>query len=307
MLALFLSRLWQGAFVVVGVLLLTFCLLRLAPGGPFDGERQVPEHIRRAQVAAYGLDRSLPEQALRYVWQFLSFDFPPSPRLPGRSVGEVIAASAPVSALIGVAGLGIALAIGLPLGVAAALAAQRALDRWVMALSALLLCTPTLVLGPLLGQWFGLKLRWLNALGWEDPLDWVLPALTLGLIHSASIARLSRAGLREVLSQDFIRTARAKGLGERAVVWRHAMRLAILPTLNVLGPSAAALLTGSMVVETVFSVPGLGQHFVGAAINRNYELAMATAGFYAVLIVLFNLGVDGLCAWLDPRIGRRQP
>lgn len=288
--------------MVAGVIAITFLLLRLAPGGPFDAERQVPEHIRQAQMAAYGLDQPLHVQLGRYLWQFMSMDFPPSARLPGRGVGEVIADSFPVSAAIGLGALAIALGLGLPFGALAALRQHSGLDRGVVVVSTVVLCLPSLVLGPLLAQWLGLRWRWFNAMGWEDASDWFLPSLTLGLLYSASIARMSRAGFTEVLSQDFIRTARAKGLSSRAVVVRHALRLAIVPTLNLLGPAAAGLMTGSMVVETVFQVPGLGQHFVSAAINRNYELAMATAGFYAVLIVAFNLLVDALCAILNPRI-----
>jgi oligopeptide transport system permease protein len=153
---------------------------------------------------------------------------------------------------------------------------------------------------------FGLKLRWFNASGWYDADDWVLPAMTLGIIYSAYIARLTRGGLRETLAQEFIRTARAKGASETAIVFRHAFKLACLPVLNFLGPTAAGLMTGSIVTESVFQLPGLGQHFVGAAVNRNYELAMATAAFYALLIVAFNLLVDVVQAMLNPRIGFKE-
>jgi oligopeptide transport system permease protein len=175
-----------------------------------------------------------------------------------------------------------------------------------MLMSTLGICAPSLVLGPLIALVFGLKLNWFNVAGWYDADDWVLPSLTLGLIYAAYVARLTRGGLRETLAQEFIRTARAKGASEGSVVFRHALKLASLPLLNFLGPAAAGLLTGSFVTETVFQIPGLGQHFVSAAINRDYALASATAAFYAAMIVAFNLLVDIIQAAINPRIGLKS-
>jgi oligopeptide transport system permease protein len=298
-----LSRLLQGLAVIIGVLCITFGLLRLAPGGPFQGERDVPEHIRKQQMVMYGMDQPVLTQLWNHIVSFATFNFPPSPKSPGRGVDEIIIQAFPVSAQVGLLALAIALAIGIPIGALAALRPNTLEDRASTVVATLGICTPSMVLGPLLALVFGLKLRWFNASGWYDADDWVLPAATLGFIYSASIARLTRGGLRETLAQEFIRTARAKGASELAIVFRHSFKLACLPVLNYLGPTSAGLMTGSIITESVFQLPGLGQHFVGAAVNRNYELAMATAAFYALLIVGFNLLVDILQALLNPRLG----
>jgi oligopeptide transport system permease protein len=306
MLRFLLSRVIQGIAVIVSVLCITFLMLKLTPGGPFQGERNVPEHIRQQQNALYGYDKPWPVQLWKHVTGFLTFNFPPSSKMPGRGVEEVIAQGFPVSAQVGLAALAIALAIGIPVGALAALRPHSLEDRASMVMATFGVCTPSLVLGPLIALVFGLKLRWFNASGWFDADDWVLPSVTLGIIYSAYIARLTRGGLRETLAQEFIRTARAKGASEGSVVFRHAFKLACLPVLNFLGPTAAGLMTGSIVTENVFQLPGLGQHFVGAALNKNFELAMATAAFYALLIVGFNLLVDVLQALLNPRIGFKE-
>jgi oligopeptide transport system permease protein len=297
------SRVLQGLAVILGVLCITFALLKNAPGSPLQSERNIPEHIRAQRMAASGLDQPLPVQLWRYIVSFATFDFPVSVRTPGRGVDEIILEAFPVSAQIGLSALVIALALGIPLGALAALRPNTLDDRASMVAATLGICTPSMVLGPLLALVFGLKLRWFNASGWYDADDWVLPALTLGIIYSAYIARLTRGGLRETLAQEFVRTARAKGASEMAITFRHAFKLACLPVLNFLGPTAAGLMTGSIITESVFQLPGLGQHFVGAAVNRDYDLAMATAAFYALLIVSFNLLVDFLQALLNPRIG----
>jgi oligopeptide transport system permease protein len=303
MLRFLLSRILQGVVVVFSVLIITFALVKMAPGSPFESERNIPEHIREQRRIATGLDKPLPVQLWRYIVSFITFDFPTSIKTPGRGVDEIIIQAFPVSAKVGIAALLIALAIGIPLGAIGGLRPHTLDDRATMVFATLGLCTPSMVLGPLMALWFGLKLRWFNASGWYDVDDWVLPSMTLGIIYSAYIARLTRGGLRETLAQEFIRTARAKGAGEGAIVFRHAFKLACLPVLNYLGPTAAALLTGSIVTEAVFQLPGLGQHFVGAALNRDYDLTMACAAFYAVLIVGFNLLVDVIQALLNPRIG----
>lgn len=298
-----LSRVLQGLAVILGVLCITFALLKKAPGSPLQSERNIPEHIRAQRMAASGLDQPLPVQLWRYIVSFATFDFPVSVRTPGRGVDEIILEAFPVSAQVGVSALVIALALGIPMGALAALRPNTLEDRASMVAATLGICTPSMVLGPVLALVFGLKLRWFNAAGWYDADDWVLPALTLGIIYSAYIARLTRGGLRETLAQEFVRTARAKGASELAILFRHAFKLACLPVLNFLGPTAAGLMTGSIITESVFQLPGLGQHFVGAAVNRDYDLAMATAAFYALLIVVFNLVVDFLQALLNPRIG----
>jgi oligopeptide transport system permease protein len=298
-----LSRIIQGVVVILSVLCITFVLLKRAPGSPLQSERNIPEHIRAQKAAQLGLDQPEHVQLWRHIVHFATFDFPPSDKTPERGVDEIILQAFPVSAQVAVAALLIALLLGIPLGALAALRPHTMEDRAAMTAATIGICMPSMVLGPLLALLFGLRLNWFNASGWYDHDDWVLPAVTLGIIFSGYIARLTRGGLRETLAQEFIRTARAKGASEVGIVFRHAFKLACLPVLNYLGPTAAGLMTGSIVIETVFQLPGLGQHFVGAALNRDYDLAMATAAFYALLIVSFNLAVDFIQALLNPRIG----
>ena len=303
MLRFILSRIIQGIVVILSVIVITFLLLHISPGGPFNKERQMQPHVKAMLESYYGLDQPWYVQLGRHVKGYATFNFPVSTQRPGRGVDEIIAQGFPVSASIGIPALLIALAVGIPLGAIAALKPNSLQDRASMTLATVGLCMPSLVLGPLIALIFGLKLRWFNVSGWYDRDDWVLPAATLGIIYSAYIARLTRGGLRETLAQEFIRTARAKGASERAVVFRHAFKLACLPVLNYLGPAAAGLLTGTLVTETVFQIPGLGQHFISAAVNRDDNLAMATAAFYAAIIVVFNLLVDVIQAALNPKIG----
>ncbi len=303
MLRFLISRLLQTIAVVVSVLVITFVLMRLAPGGPFSKERNVPAHVRANLEAFYGLDKPLYVQLWRQVSNFALLRMPDSYRFKGRGVGEIIAESFPVSARVGGAALAVSLLLGIPVGAIAGLRPHSVEDRVAMTAATLGVCMPSLVLGPLVAMVFALKLQWFNVGGWSAPDDWVLPAMTLGLIYSAYVARLVRGGLREVLVQDFIRTARAKGASEFAIVMRHSFKLACLPLLNYLGPVAAGLLTGSFVIETVFYLPGLGQHYINAAVNNDYTLAMAVGAFYAALICLFNLVVDVVQALLNPRLG----
>lgn len=303
MLRFIISRLLQGIAVIFLVITLTFLMLKHAPGSPFDKERSTSA-VAQAQLAAlYGLDKPVHVQLWMHLKKYAQLDPGPSDRYKGRSVMEIIADSFPVSAAFGLPALLIAIGLGVPLGALAALKPGSLVDRCAMLFATLGICAPSLVLGPVIAMVAGLKLGWFNASGWYDSDDWVLPATTLGVIYAAYVARLTRGGLRETLAKDFIRTARAKGASEGAVVFRHAFKLACLPLLNFLGPAAAGLLTGSFVTEIVFQIPGLGQHLVSAAVNRDYALASATAAFYAAMIVGFNLLVDVVQALLNPRIG----
>ncbi len=297
-----LSRLLQGIVVIYAVLILTFFLQKLSPTSPFNNERAVPEEIRTRQEAHYGYNLPWYEQLGRNLRDFSTFNPPASIKIIGRGVGEIIEQGFPVSLTIAFPALLIALALGIPLGAMAALKPGSLEDRGATMAATVGVCMPSMVLGPLIALFFGLKLRWFNVSGWEDSSDWVLPALTLGFIYSGYIARLTKGGLRETLAQDFIRTARAKGASERNVVMRHAMKLACLPVLNFLGPTAAGLFTGSFIVETIFQIPGLGQHFVSSAMNRDDPLASGITAFYAALIVAFNFLVDIIQAALNPRI-----
>jgi oligopeptide transport system permease protein len=302
MIRFLLSRLVQGVVVILAVITITFTLSEMVPGGAIRNERNVSEETKKAQEEYFGLNKPWIVRLGLTIKHYATLDLPESYHYKGRGVDEIIASGFPVSATVGMAGLLIALAIGVPLGAIAALRPNTLEDRGSTLAATLGICTPSMVLGPLIAMLFGLKLRWFNVAGWFDSSDWVLPALTLGIIYSAYIARLTRGSLRETLAQEFIRTARAKGAGEGSVVFLHAMKLACLPVLNFLGPAAAGLLTGSFIVETVFQLPGLGQFFIAAATNGDHQLTIGISTFYAALIVGFNLLVDVLQAVLNPRI-----
>lgn len=300
------SRFLQGIVVVFSVLVVTFLLQKLSPTSPFNGERNVSDEVRAGLEAYYGYDQPWHVQLWRHIKAFITFQPPDCLKYPGRGVGEVISQAFPVSVALAVPALLISLAVGIPLGAIAALRPNTIDDHWATATATLGICLPSFVLGPIIALIFGLQLRWFNVAGWHDASDWVLPSLTLGLIYSGYVARLIRGGLRETLAQDFIRTARAKGASEPAVVMRHAMKLACLPLLNFLGPAAAGLLTGSLVTETVFQIPGLGQHFISSALHRDDTLAVGITVLFAALIVVFNMLVDIIQAMLNPRIGLKS-
>lgn len=300
------GRLLQAIPVILTVITVTFFLMRVAPGGPFDGEKAVIPEVKAALEAQYRLDQPLLSQYLAYLRDLASGDFGPSFKYPGRSVNELIGAGLPVTAELGVYALLLATLIGALAGVIAALKPNTAQDYLPMGLAMIGICVPSLLLGPLLVLVFGIQLEWLPVSGWGDiPGDKILPSITLGAAYAAYIARLARAGMLEVLSQDYIRTARAKGLPEWQVVVKHGLRGGLLPVLAFLGPAFAGLLAGSFVVETVFQIPGLGRFYVQAAFNRDYTMILGTSVFLSVLIVLFNLLSDLLAAALNPRL--RQP
>ena len=288
--------------VLLIIITLVFFMIRLAPGGPFDRERTVSEDVLKNLNAYYHLDEPLYAQYFRYLGGLLKGDLGPSFKNAGYSVNELILLGFPVSLELGFYALLVALTLGLTAGVMASLKPNTIRDYAPMSFAMLGICVPNFVLGPLLVLVFGLWLRWLPVAWWEGPSYKILPALTLGASYAAYIARLSRGGMLEILSQDFIRTARAKGVPESAVVLRHALRGGIQPVVSFLGPAAAGLLSGSFVVETIFQIPGLGRFFIQAAFNRDYTMIMGTVLFYAVLILLFNLIVDIAQAWLDPRL-----
>jgi oligopeptide transport system permease protein len=281
-----------------------FFLMRLAPGGPFDEEQAVPPEITANLQAAYGLDQPVHVQYLRYLEGLLHGDLGPSFRMKDFRVTELIAAGLPVTLTIGATALVLAVFLGVPLGLVAARRHNRWLDHAVMGIALVGIAVPNFVVAPLLALAFGVWLGWLPAAGWEAgrPEYLVLPAITLALPFVAYVARLTRGSLLEVLQSPFIRTARAKGLSSAAILRRHALKPTLLPVVSFLGPAAAALLTGSLVVEQVFGLPGVGRYFVQGAINRDYTLVMGMVVFYAALILLLNLVVDLVYGWRDPRI-----
>jgi oligopeptide transport system permease protein len=296
------ARLLQTIPVLFVVATMTFFMVRLVPGGPFDAERNVPPEIKRELEAYYGLDKPVFNQYLDYLGRLVRGDLGPSYKYANRSVNEMIAATFPVSLQLGGMALGLALLLGITAGVIAALRPNSVLDYSASGISMLGICLPTFVLGPLFILVFALNLRWVSASGWFDSTDRILPAVTLGIAYAAYIARLTRGGMLEILSQDYIRTARAKGASEARIVFRHALRGGLLPVVSYLGPAAAGILTGSFVIETIFQIPGLGRHFVTSAFNRDFTMVTGIVIFYAVLIVFFNLLVDIVQIWLNPKL-----
>lgn len=280
---------------------MTFLLLYWAPGGPFDQEKSLAPEVQAQIEAHYGLDLPLHQQYIRFIGKLLQANLGPSYKYAGWDVDEIIAQSFPVSLELGSWALLIALGLGIPTGVLAAVRRGRSSESLLMSSAMLGICLPTFVLGPLLLLWFSATLGWFNPLGWAVASDRVLPAVTLGLFYAAYIARLARGGMLDVIEQDYIRTARAKGLSEARVIYVHALRTALAPVVAYLGPAVAGLITGSFVVESIFFIPGLGQFFVNSAFNRDYTLVMGTVLFYAVLILCFNLLVDLIQLWMNPR------
>ena len=288
--------------VLFAIATMTFFLVRLAPGGPFDSEKRIAPEARKQIEAHYNLDAPLYKQYFDYLGGVVCGDLGPSFRKSSRTVNAWIALRLPVSMELGAYALLVALSIGLAAGVIAAMRPNSWLDHTPMALAMFGICIPNFVLGPLLVLLFSSWLGWLPVAGWSTPWHKILPSFTLGAMYAAYIARLTRAGMLEMLAQDFIRTARAKGLSEAAVVVRHALRGGLQPAVAFLGPATAALLTGSFAVEMIFLVPGLGREFIESAFNRDYTMITGSVLVYAVLVLTLNLASDIAAAWLDPRI-----
>lgn len=297
-----LKRLFGAIPVLWIIATLTFFMIRLAPGGPFDQDKRLPPDILKNIEAKYHLDEPLFTQYLRYMNSLLHLDLGPSFKYANRTVNEIIAVSFPVSAELALWAILVALALGISAGIIASLAPATWKEHLSMSLAMVGVCTPNFVLGPVLVLIFSLWIPMLPVAGWQAPADRILPAVTLGAFYAAYIARMTRGGMLEILRQDFIRTARAKGLPERLVILRHALRGGILPTVTFLGPAIAGIVTGSLVIELIFDIPGLGRFFVQSALNRDYTMVMGTALFYAVIIIAMNILVDIAYAYLDPRV-----
>jgi oligopeptide transport system permease protein len=286
------------------VVVLAFLMVHAAPGGPFDDERVLPPENARNLAAAYHLDESLPRQFARYVSGLLKGDLGPSYHYRDHSVSELIGAAFPLSLQLGSLSIAVALVVGVSAGVIAALRRNTVSDRLITGMAMTGISVPVFVVAPLSVLVFAVELRWLpaswsgGASGWR----YVLPVVALSLPQIAYITRLTRASMIETLSSDFVRTARAQGLSLFSIVRFHALKPAMLPVVSYLGPAIAAALTGAVVVEIVFGVPGLGQLFVRSALNRDYTLVLGVVVFYAALIIVLNLAVDLLYGFLDPRI-----
>jgi oligopeptide transport system permease protein len=302
MAAFILRRIVSLLFVLFCVVSITFLLIRLAPGGPFDRERKIPPQIEKELLAKYKLDGPLWDQYRGYVWDLLHGDLRLSTKYRNRSVNELLAQSLPVSGTLGGIAFLIATAGGIWVGAYAAVRHDTPADTWAMLGALLAISVPTFVIGPLLILIFALKLNWLPVGGWGGVSYLILPAITLASPYVAYIARLMRTSMLEVLGLDFIRTARAKGLGDGRIVFKHALKVAILPVVSFLGPLAANLLTGSIVVESIFNIPGAGGFFVNSIQNRDGFLLGGVVIVYCALLVVMNLVVDLIYIGLDRRI-----
>ncbi|KPK59666.1 MAG: oligopeptide transporter permease [Gammaproteobacteria bacterium SG8_31] len=292
---------WPTLLILIA---LAFFMIRAAPGGPFDAERSLPAEVEANLRAAYHLDEPLPQQFGRYLLNLVRGDFGPSFQYKDYTVTELIMTGFPVSLRLGGLAMMLAVLIGVSVGALAALRQNSWLDHAVMSVSMTGISIPNFVMAPLLILLFAIFLGWLPAGGLGDgsPAHLVLPVVSLALPQIAYISRLTRGSMIEVLRSNFVRTARAKGLPQRVVLLRHALKPALLPVVSYLGPATAAVITGSVVIEQIFGVPGLGRYFVQGALNRDYTLVMGVVVFYGVLIVVFNLLVDLVYALLDPRV-----
>jgi len=303
MIRLIISRLAQGILTLLVLVTLTFFLVRAMPGSPYTEEKAIPAHTLERMKAYTGLDKPLPVQYFRYMKNLIvDQDLGDLIKRDGVKVSEIIAESFPVSLGLGVLSIGIALIIGIPAGVIAAVKKNTPVDFMCLSAAMVGICLPSFVIGPLLAVIAGLGLKSLNVAGWSSPGDWILPSITLGLINAAYLARLARGGMLDVLSQDYIRTARAKGAPPSRIVIRHALRGGLIPAVAFIGPAFAGMISGSFVIETIFQIPGMGQHFVNAATDREFFLIQGLVLFYGFLIVGANLLADLAQIALNPRL-----
>ena len=300
-------RLLTGIPTLLAIVTIAFFMMRIAPGGPFDRERALPAEIEKNVLKAYHLDQPLLLQYRDYLAGVLHGDFGPSFKYRDFTVAELLATGFPASLEVGGLAIGLAILLGITLGTLAALRQNTGYDHAVMATAMTGITIPNFVMAPLLTLIFGVWLRWLPVAGWNGgaPANLVLPVIALALPQIAYIARLTRGSMIEVLHANYIRTARAKGLRERVVVVRHALKGALMPVVSYLGPATAQLVTGSVVIETIFGIPGIGRYFIQGALNRDYTLVMGTVITYGALIILLNLAVDLLYGLLDPKVKQR--
>ena len=308
MLRLFFRRLLESIPTLLILIAVTFFMMRMAPGGPFDSEKRLAPEVEANLRAAYHLDEPLWQQFGRYLWNLVQGDFGPSFQYRDRTVTELIAGGFPVSLQLGGFAMLIAIVAGVALGSLAALRQNKATDYTTMAAAMTGISVPNFVLAPLLVLVFAIYLGWLPAGGLGEETffaggwkNFVLPVFTLALTQVAYIARLTRGSMIEVLRSNYIRTARAQGLSTLTILFRHALKPALIPVVSYLGPATAGLITGSVVIEQIFGLPGLGRYFVTGALNRDYTLVLGIVVFYGALIILFNFLVDLIYGWLDPR------
>ena len=305
MLANILQRLLQGLLVLFVLYTITFFLIKSLPGGPFkSAERAIPEHIRLKQEAYYGLDKPTYVQYLKQLGNLVKGDPGTSTRLEGRAVTEIITQGFPVSLRLGVLAMLFAIVTGIPLGVIAAWKKNTLLDYSAMGLAMIGICVPAFVVGPLLADFFGRYLQLVPVMGWNPsmPSSLLLPSITLGLVTAAYISRLTRAGMLDILNQDFIRTARAKGVGSFRLLVRHCLRGGIIPAIAYIGPAFAAVISGAVVVESIFAMPGLGLHFIKSIEVGDAPVILGVVMLYGLLIIIANFATDLIGIWLNPRL-----
>ena len=299
----FVRRLWDGVLTLAALVTLTFFVMRLAPGGPFSKNRKISPEVLENIQKSFHLDEPILQQFGRYVWGLAHLDLGPSTRFRDYDVGAIIASGLPYSLTIGFWAIVVAALVGIGLGIAGALKRNTATDYIAGTVGVVGIAVPIFVIGPLMQVVFSLKLGWFPVGGLDG--GWralVLPVLVLSLPNIAYISRLTRTSMIETLRENHVRTARAKGIGARRVLTGHVLKGALLPVIAYLGPAAAAVITGSILIETIFAVPGIGRHFVDAALNRDYPLVMGLTLWYGGLVILFNIGTDLLRGWLDPRV-----
>ena len=296
------QRFIQGLLVLLGIYAITFFLVAATPGSPFSTERAIRPEILAQIEEFYGYDKPVLERFWTSLKNVVQGEFGPSAVYANRSVTQIIGEAFPVSFKLGSLSLLLALLLGIPAGIVAAVRRNTWLDYVPMSVSMVGICLPTFVMGPLLALVFGLMLGLLPVSGWYGPEFMVLPAATLGLYYAAYFARLTRGGMLEMMNQDFVRTARAKGVPERTIVWKHCLKGGLIPAITFLGPALAGIIAGSFVVETIFQIPGLGQWFVRGALNRDDFLILGLTVLFAALIVLMNLLVDIAQVALNPRL-----
>ena len=295
------ERILQGIVVIFFLLTLTFFLIRMLPGDPLTDAKVMTPEIKAQNMKIYKLDESLGVQYI-YYWKSLFEGEMGISIKKKQPVSKIIGQAFPVSVIIGMCGMFIAVTIGIPAGIIAALKHNSLIDNGAMFFAMLGISIPSFVVGPLLAKFVATEVPFLKVAGWGDPFDWILPAITLGLGTAAYLARITRAGMLDILSQDFIRTAKAKGTSQVKIILKHALRGGLVPAIAFVGPAFAALITGSFVVETIFQVPGMGQHFVNATKDRDYFLLQGMVLLFGILIVMVNLAADIVLTYLNPRL-----
>jgi len=301
MLKTIIDRLLQGLVVIFCLLTLTFFLIRMIPGDPLTDEKAMSPKVRQQNMKIFHLDKSQPEQYV-YYWKNLFQGEMGMSSKKEQPVAKIIGQSFPVSLILGSSGMLIAIIIGIPAGIIAALKHNSLIDNGAMLVAMFGISIPAFVIGPLFAKFIATQVPFLKVAGWGGPFDWILPSITLGLGTAAYLARITRAGMLDILSQDFIRTAKAKGVSNTNIILKHSLKGGLVPAIAYVGPAFAMLITGSFVVETIFQVPGMGQHFVNSTNDRDYFLLQGMVLLFGILIVLVNLAGDILLSYLNPRL-----